>query len=156
MLLIGTKHLPRDGSAKLQTLLDHYGSGDNPVVDAEECRAEWQLFSTFLQQECHDVPAANVLGKLAVEETLKMVYPNLSKLATICLTSPVSNAECERVFSTLKRVKTRLRSTLKNKTLNHLIRIAMEGPELEKFDFDCAVDKWASLRNRRISVVRSS
>ena len=50
------KHLPRDGadlnygSVKLQTLLDHYGSGDNPVVGAEECRAEWELSAMMYLQ----------------------------------------------------------------------------------------------------------
>ena len=37
---------------------------------------------------------------------------------------------------------------MKNKTLNILIRIAMEGLEVEKFDFNTTMNKWASLRNR--------
>ena len=34
-----------------------------------------------------------------------------------------------------------------------MIRVAMEGPDLESFDFDTAVEKRAELRNRRISAV---
>lgn len=37
----------------------------------------------------------------------------------------VMNAECERVFSTMNRIKTRLRSAMKNKTLNFLILILL-------------------------------
>ena len=63
---------------------------------------------------------------------------------------PVHTADCERAFSTLKRVKTRLRSTMTNATLNHLLRISIEGPAIDQFDFDKAVSRWGSLRNRRL------
>ena len=41
---------------------------------------------------------------------------------------------------------------MKNKTLTNLIRISSEGPEIKDFDFNKAVTKWGSLRNRRILV----
>ena len=37
-----------------------------------------------------------------------------------------------------------------NATLNHLLRISIEGPAIDQFDFDKAVSRWGSLRNRRL------
>ena len=41
---------------------------------------------------------------------------------------------------------------MKENTLNHLIRIAVEGPDEDSFDFEAAVDIWAKLKKRRICV----
>lgn len=43
---------------------------------------------------------------------LKSAFPNILNLLVIFLTVPVTNAECERSFSCLKRLKTWLRSTI--------------------------------------------
>ena len=52
--------------------------------------------------------------------------------------------------TTMCRVKSRLRSQTNNSTLNHCMRISMEGHPLERFDFDKSMDTWSRLRNRRI------
>ena len=59
---------------------------------------------------------------------LNIMFPNLTKLATIGLLLPVSSVDCERGFSTLSRVKTKLRNRLSNKVLNYLLMISIEGP----------------------------
>ena len=92
-----------------------------------------------------------VLTSLATQNnTTSIVYPNLSKLGQICLVLPIGTADCERGFSTMKRIKTRLRSQMSNITLNHCMRISMEGEAFDKFDFDSAVDSWSRLKNKRI------
>ena len=83
-------------------------------------------------------------GNLSVE------YPNTNHLAQIRLLLPIATAECERAFSTMHRVKSRLRSEMSNSTLNHCMRISIEGPHMEEFDFNKSLDKWSSLKNRRI------
>ena len=62
------------------------------------------------------------------------------------------SADCERGFSALKRIKTRLRNRLSNRILNNLLMISIEGPELKDFDFEKAADVWGAQRNRRITV----
>lgn len=42
----------------------------------------------------------------------KEVFPNLYKLMQVALTIPVSSATCERSFSTMRRLKNWLRSSM--------------------------------------------
>ena len=84
------------------------------------------------------------------ESSLNLVYPNFAVLSRICLTLPISTADCERAFSTMRRIKSRLRSQMNNDTLNDCMKISIDGPALQEFDFDSAVKNWSKLKNRRI------
>lgn len=48
------------------------------------------------------------------------MFPNLSKLATLDLILPHSNAEAERIFSIVNDVKTMKRNRIGNSTLNSI------------------------------------
>ncbi|KAJ8355575.1 hypothetical protein SKAU_G00183690 [Synaphobranchus kaupii] len=45
-------------------------------------------------------------------------------------------ADCERAFSVLERVKARPRSWMKDATVNALLTISIEGPQMDAFNFD--------------------
>ena len=64
----------------------------------------------------------------------------------------MSSADCERGFSALKRIKTRLRNRLSNRILNNLLIISIEGPKLQEFDFEKAADILGAKKNRRLQV----
>lgn len=64
------------------------------------------------------------------------------------LVLPVSSAVCERGFSAQKRIKSDVRSCLKPDTVEDLIRISIEGPELEEFDATESVNEWLSKGQR--------
>ena len=53
----------------------------------------------------------------------------------------------------MKRIKTRLRSQLSNVTLNHCMRISMEAPAFDTFDFDTAVNSWSALKKHKCITV---
>lgn len=89
---------------------------------------------------------------LLTEDTMAELYPSMRLLASVLMVIPVSTADSEGAFSTLKRVKARLRSRMTNKTLNALLTISIDGPSVSDFDFDRAVSAWGAMRNRRISV----
>ena len=59
------------------------------------------------------------------------------------------NAEAERDFSKLKLIKTRLRARL-DRNLNHLMTISLNGPELNKFDFEKAATTFAPAKSGRV------
>ena len=57
-----------------------------------------------------------------LSELLKMeaAFPDLLQFVQIVLTVPIASATTERSFSTMKRVKTYLRSTMTDQKLNNL------------------------------------
>ena len=93
---------------------------------------------------------------LVTDVTLRTMFPQLTKLASIAAILPVSTAECERAFSAMKRIKTKLRNQMKTSTLDCLMRISIEGPEIGDFNFEKAADFWGRMRNRRLSIGSSS
>ena len=58
--------------------------------------------------------------------------PELPYLAEVCMSLPVSNAWLERGASAVKRLKTRLRSSLKGDMLESLMYITINGPEVQE------------------------
>ncbi|XP_070538059.1 zinc finger protein 862-like [Ptychodera flava] len=80
------------------------------------------------------------------------ITPSLHRLASIALTLPLSTADCERGFSAIGRIKTKLRNRLSEKILQCLTFISVEGPDLNHFDFSAAADIWASKKTRRINL----
>lgn len=64
---------------------------------------------------------------------LNVVFPMLYVLLKICVTLPVSSCSVERSFSKLKLLKTKLRSTMLEARLGHLMKICCEE--------DISVDK---------------
>ena len=55
-------------------------------------------------------------------------------LVELLFAIPISNAKVERLFSLMNRVKPETRATLSESTLNNLVTIWAEGPELQDYD----------------------
>ncbi len=70
-------------------------------------------------------------------------------LAKILLALPVGTATVERSFSHMKMIKTRLRNRLFDENLTHLMRIAIEGPDLSEVNFSEILDIFKE-KNRHI------
>ena len=138
-----------ESQKNLDILASHYGTGDDAPVNAEELRKEWESFSVMLVDHYGGAKTREVLRDLASDK-LQAVYPQLVRIACLGLSIPFSIADCERAFSTMKKVKTPLRNRLKTTTLDGLLRISIEGPDLNDFDFELAVNKWNTIRNSRI------
>ena len=113
-------------------------------------KAEWITLKHVLVKDFHTT--VEVMQTLASDDTLSSLDPSFSKLSSVALILPVSTADCERGFSTLKRIKTVPRNRLKTQTLDMLIRISSEGPEITKFNFDNAATVWGSKTNRKIHI----
>ena len=69
-------------------------------------------------------------------------WPNVLQLSELLFSLPFSNAYVERVFSTLKVIKTERRTNLKKQTLSDLLEIQVEGPPLAEFSPNEAVKLW--------------
>ena len=71
-------------------------------------------------------------------------WPNLLLLCELVFSLPFSNGRVEQIFSSLKIIKTTSRTSLSVNTLDDLLEIFVEGPPLDGFSADPAVDLWWS------------
>ena len=78
-------------------------------------------------------------------------WPNVILVSELLFSLPFTNSIVERAFSDMKIVKTNRRTSysLLSSTLDDLMEINVEGPELENFSPDHAVQLWWSDRTRR-------
>ena len=69
-------------------------------------------------------------------------WANILMVSELLFSLPFSTAKVERLFSTLKVIKTERRTSLSCSTLNDLLEVNTEGPTLPNFSPDSAVDLW--------------
>ena len=70
--------------------------------------------SHFRDKELPDTPQG------AFQQASSLVFPNVSRMLTRVMILPVTSCEAERSFSTLRRIETYLRSTMKQERLTGL------------------------------------
>ncbi|XP_069110057.1 uncharacterized protein [Argopecten irradians] len=105
---------------------------------------EWKLMKVLVKGEFSDKTFTSLWRLFLTKEPYSDTYQNVLMLVKIMLCLPVSSAQCERTFSTMNRIKTDVRSSLNITTLEDLIRISGEGPDILDFDPKSAVQKWLS------------
>lgn len=88
------------------------------------------------------------------EERMK-TYAIILKLYKYVATLPSTQVKCERDFSKLKLTKTRLRSSLCEKTLENLIIISTESGMFENVDLNDIIDEIVASSSRISTYVGS-
>ena len=85
--------------------------------------------SAVLRGKDDHSPTEFILRKVVKEQVAHRInFPQIVDAAQICLSQPMSNAVVERGASAVKRVKTRLRSRLKNDMMASLLHVSLNGP----------------------------
>ena len=90
------------------------------------------------------------IGDMALAELMtnlisaqKPLYPNIVVLLELAIICPLNNATVERLLSFMRLVKTKLRSQLRDDTLNKVLRIKTESPDhLEEYQLEALVDSF--------------
>ena len=147
MAVFDPKHLHDDesklsdyGTEKIKILSAWYGSvqdvqfdgqkgSSEPDIDPEDTESEWKLFRRLMHLHHKKSSLQQVLSALLSSTTIATSFPNLAKLAAILIVLPVTTATVERTFSSMKLIKTRLRNRMGESTLEHTMRICIEGPD---------------------------
>ena len=88
----------------------------------------------------------------ALAECNSLAYPNIHAILQILLVIPVTTASVERANSSLKFVKTALRSTMTNTRLNALLRLFVHWNV--ELDLDVIIDSYARAHPRRMQLDR--
>nr|XP_006115242.1 uncharacterized protein LOC102444032 isoform X1 [Pelodiscus sinensis] len=79
-------------------------------------------------------------------------YSIISQLVDICATFQASSADCERGFSLMNNIKTKMRSRLKEAHLDMLMRIKFHTANAGEINLDTVYNHWKSGRDRREKV----
>lgn len=96
---------------------------------------------------------SNIVELTNMIEPFKDVFHELFRLCKIAIAIPVSTASCERSFSTLKLVKTFLRSTMDDSRLSNLGVLSVESRRAKSLDMEDFVNRFsANHNNRRIQL----
>ena len=74
---------------------------EKAVIVSSDLSTEWKTYrQLFIKQPKDDISMQ--LKELLTNDMLIALFPNLHKLATICLSIPISTASVERSFSDMK------------------------------------------------------
>ena len=168
MAVFDPKHLPNEselsdyGTEKIKILSAWYGSvqdvqfdgqkgSSEPDIDPEDTESEWKLFRQLMHLHHKKSSLQQVLSALLTNTSLASTFPNLAKLAAILIVLPVTTATVERTFSSMKLIKTRLRNRMGESTLEHTMRICIEGPDrLSNETLEEVIDHYKHSKQRRI------
>ena len=117
---------------------NHYFPGDKEAQ--QQVKAKWEklkyddlLWKEQIPQELDVTPTEWSLQRLLSMRTeYGHFYPKLVWIAEIILSLPTSNAWPERGASAVKRIKSRLRSSMTNQMLEALLHISINGPPVSE------------------------
>ena len=111
----------------------------------EDLQREWIVLKTIVKPIYENDTKAKCLDIweriFTNEETVK-ACDNILHLIEILLITPFSNGMLERMFSRMLRVKNYWRNKLGRDRLEALLRISEEGPSIEDFKPDIAIESW--------------
>ena len=115
------------------------------VIDRVRLERQLQMLGDLTKpgtviQSIHDV--ARLIDGL--HEQTRGIFKETEMLVELCACLPVSAASSERSFSSLRRLKTWLRSTISQKRLTHLALMHAHCDILDKVDIACLVKSFIS------------
>ena len=129
---------------KLNTLTQYY-----PMISKEKLRTQLEVL--YSNEEWHEAQSSLTLLEFVRENNLYNAFSEIYRLLEITVTTPLTSAESERCFSTLKRILTFLRNTMTNDRLNALAMLSIHGNfvrQSQNFN-ELVIEKFVHLKNRR-------
>ncbi|XP_077080994.1 uncharacterized protein LOC143733249 [Siphateles boraxobius] len=120
-----------------------------PTLNKAKLKTELSLI--YENPEFKACCGALALYQVIMSYNLQDTFSETVSLLNILITTPMTTAEAERCFPTLKRIKTFLRKTLGQECLNALAMLSMERElVLKMHDFnEKVIDRFAVLKERR-------
>ncbi|KAL4084673.1 hypothetical protein QTP88_027600 [Uroleucon formosanum] len=138
--------------ARLKTLeIELYNGLENYFV---QIRDDFDVFENKAVEitGCSEYAKDSKRKKKRKTKELECMFPNLEIVMCMYLSTAVSNCSGKRAFSVLKRVKSYLRSTMKEERLNALAIFSIEAELVEKLDFNDTINTFAHQKARKRKV----
>ena len=110
-----------------------------------------ELSILYANNNFSGVSNINQLLRFINEKVLDKTFSEISKLLEIVLVTPISTADSERSFSTMKRIKSFLRNTMLQNRLNSLACLSIHKEYISKSrDYNNKVmNIFAQIKDRR-------
>ena len=144
------------GNGDLHKLSEFYGSDQKikdvvskAIVNTQACLREWALVKKLVIEQRYPTDNSQMLWSILCKYHGE-AFPNLITLAKLLLVIPLQTADCERGFSCQNRIHTALRNKLKPSKVEQLMTVMLEGPSVDTFAYQQAVNIWSSKQQRRI------
>eukprot|EP00117_Sycon_ciliatum_P048482 scpid87328/ scgid34510/ len=126
-----------------------------PIIDSEAVIEEWRHLKSCIRtvpclQACATIQ--NLVSVLCQRQNELRHHdkPNIRLILRWALAIPITTAGSERDFSRMKLIKSALRSSLKDSTLNWLMAVSLDGPPIATFPFMESLQLWHGKQRRRL------
>ena len=137
-----------DYTTELKEVLSFYSND----FDATKLSTQLEVLSASFTTDEH-TSLKDVLTFLRTLSTgQRSLFNQVCKVANIILVMPATNAASERTFSTMKRVKSYLRSTMGQERLNHLMTLNIYKKEVSKLDLNIVANEFVQGSDHRNQV----
>ncbi|MEE6465802.1 hypothetical protein FKM82_006702 [Ascaphus truei] len=126
------------GESEMKVLTSHFHHliSEDPLANVTEAiLSEWYEVKVL----CKHLKLEDILKST---QSQKDRFPLFIKLLSIIAVLPTSTASCERGFSVMNSIKSKKRSKLQTSSLGDLLTISINGPPIDLFQPDCAIDNW--------------
>ena len=77
-----------------------------------------------------------------LSQAQKSFFSEVCQFARLILVIPATNAVSERCFSTMRHLKTYLRSTMTQSRLNHVMLFSINRERVDRLDIDAIADEF--------------
>ena len=118
------------------------------LEDGEGVKAEWPLLISAVF-DVFSKDFENVNWK-QIHRRFGKEYAQALGLFDLILTIPATSMACERGFSLMKPIKSDRRTLMSEKTLSNSLMIKLEGPTIQEFNPDRAIELWFNKWERRL------
>ena len=122
--------------------ISYYSKLENLLLDAVRGKLKLQLETQlcslpdlFKADEDNDIPA--IINKFQkMSKAMRMYFSEVVILIKLLLSAPATNAVSERSCSTLRRIKSYLRTTMSQSRTNHTILLNTYKEELDRLNME--------------------
>ena len=134
---------------ELTFVLDTYSSDFN----ASSLKMQLEIFATDFTTTSSPVTLADIVTYAkGLTPSQKELISEVCTLLKLILVIPATNAVSERTFSTLRRVKSYLRSTMSQSRLNHLILLKVHSQLTDQLDLIDVANSFVAGSEHRLSL----
>lgn len=129
-----------DGSLEF---IQHYSESFS--VNKEILRAEMTVIKNCIGKQGEDISISDITSVVR-----KDTFPNAYRFMQIALVLPISSATCERSFSTMRRIKNWLRSSMDQDRFSSLALANIENDITKSLIHDDVLEEFIKTGNRKL------